>query len=228
MSEASFCVTFHLSTPILMDRGINLAGLVAKRLADAGDADPLAALPFSVRGGVWAASDLFVVGQGVENHVAFVRSLRPTAIPDEIALVDKRGRAAPKITLRDELKNLLDQRIATSTPLVAAFAHGDAGQVGRILDGIESIGAKRSSGYGQVETIGISPITNPHAGFADLAGRPLRAVPIEVWRGLNLPPHPVRTLVARLPRWAQPPEPCVGPLEWTMGADDYVAELSAP
>jgi CRISPR type IV-associated protein Csf3 len=228
MDETSFCVTFHLSTPILMDRGINLAGLVAKRLADAGDTDPLAALPFSARGGVWAASDMFVVGQGVENHVAFVRSLRPTAIPDEIALVDKRGRTAPKFTLRDELKNLLDQRIATSTPLVAAFAHGDAERVGRILDGIESIGAKRSSGYGQVETVEISPITNPHAGFADLAGKPMRAVPIEVWRGFNLPPQPVRTLVARLPRWSQPPEPCVGPREWTMAADDYVTELGAP
>ncbi len=228
MSEASFCVTFHVATPILMDRGINLAGLVAKRLADAGAMDPLAALPFSARGGIWAASDLFVVGQGLENHVAFVRSLRPTAIPDEIALSDKRGRTAAKITLRDELKNLLDKRIATSAPIVAGFAHGDAGQVARILEGIESIGAKRSSGYGQVEAVEISPITNPHAGFADLAGRPLRAVPVDVWRGLNLPPHPVRTLVARLPRWAEAPEPCVGPREWTMGAEAYIAELSAP
>jgi hypothetical protein len=54
----------------------------------------------------------------------------------------------------------------------------------------------------------------------------MRAVPIATWRSMNLPPAPVRNLVARLPRWEAPPEPCVGLREWTIELDALDRELS--
>jgi hypothetical protein len=131
-----------------------------------------------------------------------------------------------KITLRDERKNLLDHRRATSAPLIVAFGTGRIAEVEQLLHGIQHIGAKRGGGHGAVAAVRITALDHPHAGFADRAGAPMRAVPIAIWRNLNLPPAPLRNLVARLPRWAAPPESCVGPREWAMEFDALDRELA--
>lgn len=71
MDGSGFCVTFHLAAPILMDRGINLAGLVAKLLADAGRSDPISALPFVARDGICEArgESLRRLAQGIGRGI---------------------------------------------------------------------------------------------------------------------------------------------------------------
>lgn len=224
--ETSFVAEFDLGSPLIIDRGINLAGLLARLIADRGEPDPLPLVPLARRGEVFAGSDLFVLGIALAYHVPYVRSLRPTAWEHALALHDRRGKPLSSITLRDERKNLLDRRMATSAGTVVAFGTGDADAVAALLDGLDHIGAKRSSGYGVVQAVRVVPITHPHAGFADREGNPMRAVPVEVWRGLNLPPRPVRSLVARLPRWASPYEPCVAPREWAMEPEAFDREVA--
>ncbi|MEO3474085.1 hypothetical protein AAFN86_19610 [Roseomonas sp. CAU 1739] len=212
--DQPFAVEFDLAEPIVMDHGINLAGLLARRIYDLGDDDPLPKVPLKSVDGIFAGSDLLAVGPGLEFSLPFVRSLRPTAMQHDLALHDRRGKRMTQITLRDERKNLLDHRRAISVPLVVAFGTGDAGQVERLLRGITHIGAKRSGGHGAVEAFRITQLDHPHAGFANRDGKPTRAVPLPVWQSMNLPPAPVRYLVARLPRWSAPREPCVGPRDW--------------
>lgn len=225
--HASFAIEFDLSSPVIIDRGIALAGLLARLLADQGDLDPLANLPLANVDGVHAGSDLFVLGSSLEYHIAYVRSLRPTAMPHDLALRDgRRGMPREQITLRGDLKNLLDTREATSAPTLVAFGAGNLDRVALLLKEVMQLGAKRGGGYGTVDAVRINPIDHPHAGFADRDGNPLRAVPAEVWRQMNLPPQPVRSLVARLPRWASPRESCVGPRTWTMEPGTFARELS--
>lgn len=222
-----FAAEFDLETPIIMDRGIGLPGLLAWVIADAGDPEPLPKVPLGAVDGIFAGSDLFILGPSLDYQVAYVRSLRPTAMPHDLALREARGgRPRNLITLRDELKNLLDARGATSAATLIAFGVGDVDAVRGLLAGLTNIGAKRSSGYGAVAAVRVQPIDHPHAGFADRTGKPLRPVPVDVWRHMNLPPQPTRNMVARLPRWASPSEPCVGPREQTMEADAYERELS--
>jgi hypothetical protein len=226
-SHHAFAIEFDLACPIIMDSGIGLPGLLARIVADQGNPDPLPHVPLAAMDGIFAGSDLFVLGPSLDYHVSYVRSLRPTAMPNDLALRDARNRRPmDQIILRDERKNLLDSRRATSATTVVAFGTGDIEQVGQLLTGLGSIGAKRSSGYGEVTEVRVSAIDHPHAGFADRRGNPLRPVPVDVWRLMNLPPRPVRNLVARLPRWASARDPCVGPLDWTMELDAYEQELA--
>lgn len=222
-----FAVEFDLASSIIMDRGIGLPGLLARIIADHGNPDPLPHVPLASVDGIFAGSDLFALGPVLGYHVAYVRSLRPTAMANDLALRDKRRRQPlDQITLRDELKNLLDTRSATSPTTLVGFGSGDVDHVAQLLTQIDSIGAKRSGDYGQIADFRVSMIDHPHAGFADRQGNPLRPIPVHVWRQMNLPPRPVRSLVARLPRWASPREPCVGPRDWTMELETYEAEIA--
>jgi hypothetical protein len=222
-----FAIEFDLATPIIMDRGIGLPGLLARVIADAGDPDPLPKVPLAAMDGIFAGSDLFILGPSLDYHVAYVRSLRPTSMPHDLALREARGgRPRNQITLRDDWKNLLDAREATSAMTLVAFGSGDADAVQSLLRGLTNVGAKRSSGYGTIAAVRVQPIDHPHAGFADRAGNPVRPVPVDLWRRMNLPPRPTRNMVARLPRWASRYEPCVGPRERTIEADAYERELS--
>jgi hypothetical protein len=222
----AFVVEFDLDGPVILDRGINFAGLLARLIADRGETEPLAQVPLRAVDGIFAGSDLFVLGAAPAQLVSYVRSLRPTAMP-HFALNDGRGRPLNQIVLRDGRKNLLDRRTATGAAALVAFGSGDPEAVEDLLAGIEHIGAKRSGGYGAVQAVRVTAIDDqPHAGFADRAGEPLRAVPVAVWWRLNLPPRPVRNLVARLPRWAAPVEACVGPRTWSLDLDAYERELA--
>jgi hypothetical protein len=221
----AFLVEFELSTSVILDRGINFAGLLARLIADRGDEDPLGSVPLAERDGIFFGSDLFVLGASTPYHVAYTRSLRPTAMEHDHALHDRRGKPMVRITLRDEWKNLLDRRTASSTATVVAFGTGDVAAVDALLRDVDHIGAKRSGGYGAVESVRVQAIGHPHAGIADRTGRPMRAVPATLWQQMNLPPQPLRNLVARLPRWASPYEPCAGPRDWSLDLDDYDREL---
>lgn len=223
----AFVVEFDLATPVIMDRSIGLPGLLAWIIAEQGTPDPLAHVPLLSIDGIFAGSDLFALGETLDFHVPYVRSLRPTAMPPDLALADRRGKVLDQITLRDDRKNLLDFRTAFSTPTLVAFGQGDLDAVRPLLGGLQSIGAKRSSGYGAISAVRVAAIDHPHAGFADRPGNPMRPVPIAVWRLMNLPPRPVRNLVARLPRWEAPREPCVGPRDWVIETGAYDQELAA-
>ena len=121
----------------------------------------------------------------------------------------------------------LSSRRATGAETLVAFGTGDAERVSSLLSDLGHIGAKRSSGYGAIKAVRLLRIDHPHAGIADRDGNPVRPVPVALSRGMNLPPQPMRNLVARLPRWAAPREPCIGPLEWVMEAESLQRELGA-
>ena len=225
MSDA-FVAEFDLATPVIMDRSIGLPGLLAWVIASHGTADPLTHVPLLSIDGIFAGSDLFALGEAIDYHVPYVRSLRPMAMPHDLALSDRRGKVLDQITLRDERKNLLDFRKASSTPTLVAFGQGGTAQVQTLLSGLQSIGAKRSSGYGTVSAVRVIPFSHPFAGFADRAGNPTRPVPVTIWEQMNLPPRPTRNLVARLPRWEASRELCVGPRDWVIEAGAYERELS--
>ena len=224
----AFAVEFDLATPIVMDQGISLPGLLAWRLHELGHDNPLTDIPLARNCGIFAGSDLFAVGPSLDYALPFTRSLRPTAMPHQLALHERRlQRPLERITLREERKNLLDHRLATSVAVVAAFGTGNVDQVERLLSGLRHIGAKRSGGHGQVSGIRLSRLDHPHAGFANRRGQPTRPIPVALWRAMNLPAAPARSLVARLPRWNALREPCVGPREWRLSFDDLQAELAA-
>jgi hypothetical protein len=140
------------------------------------DEDPLPKVSLRAIDSVLAGSDLFVISPALDFPVPFVRSVRPTSMPHALALHDRRGRPMPKITLRDERKNLLDHRRATSAPLVVAFGNGRVAEVEQLLAGIQHIGAKRGGGHGAVTAVRVTRLDHPHAGIADRAGAPMRAV----------------------------------------------------
>jgi hypothetical protein len=226
--ESAFAIEFDLTGSFIMDRGINFAGLLARLIADRGEPDPLPKVPLGRVGDVFAGSDLFILGPSLDYHLTYVRSLRPTAMPHDLALYNGRSqRRLDQITLRDERKNLLDTRRATSANTVVAFGCGDIARIRSFLSDVSSIGAKRSSGYGTVNAVRVTEIDHPHAGIADREGYPLRPVPVETWRRMNLPQRPIRNLVAQLPRWNSPYEPCVGPREWTMEIDAFDREVAS-
>jgi hypothetical protein len=227
MVNKRFAVTFQLASAILMDKGINLAGMLAKRLADRGEADPLASVPLRNIDGIFAGSDLFVIGTPHKWHVAYVRSLRPAAMPHDLALRNPKGALLSQILLKQEYKNLLDTRTATTAPMVVAFGEGDIDRVRDLLHDVPAIGAKRSAGFGMIASVDVLRINHPHAGLADRAGNPLRSVPASIWTQQNLPPRPIRFRVARLPTWNSPQEPCVAPIQWEMEPDIFEQEVGA-
>lgn len=221
-----FVAEFDLATPVIMDRGIGLPGLLAWVIAGHGTPDPLSHVPLLSIDGIFAGSDLFALGETLDYHVPYVRSLRPLAMSHDLALSDRRGKPLDQIVLRDHRKNLLDFRKASSTPTLVAFGQGIIAKVVALVSGLQNIGAKRGSGYGIISAVRVTAISHPHAGFSDRAGNPMRPVPVAIWERMNLPPRPARNMVARLPRWEAPREPCVGPREWVIEADAYERELS--
>jgi hypothetical protein len=89
--KQAFAVEFDLGSPIIMDREIGLPGLLARIIADRGNPDPLPLVPLTNVDGVFAGSDLFALGPTLSCHVAYVRSLRPTAMSNDLALRDTRS-----------------------------------------------------------------------------------------------------------------------------------------
>src|ERR1019366_6661502 len=103
--------------------------------------DPLPDVPLANLDGIFAGSDLFVLGPSLDYHIAYVRSLRPTAMPHDLALREARGgRPRNQVILRDEWKNLLDAREATSATTLVAFGMGDVDAVLSLLAGLTNIG----------------------------------------------------------------------------------------
>ena len=84
------------------------------------------------------------------------------------------------------------------------------------MSGLDAVGKKsRSRGFGRLAGIGIDRLDDApdRLGYTDFQGRPIRVVPIGIWKELGLPAEDVSIGPARprLPRWSTEDELCALP-----------------
>ena len=214
----SFRVVFELAEPVLIDRSLAFDGLLAhlawRRSGDARTAH--LGLPLAGDGGVYRASELLFLGPVSRRPVQYALNPRWDKF-ERGDLADRRGKPLDKVQARDERKPVLDRYEAISARRACALGVGELDRIAALLEGLDAIGKKaRAGGFGRLARAPwIQPLGPAPAGFgyADFTGRPIRAVPRDVWIAAGLPVEGVSFGPARprLPRWATEDELCALP-----------------
>ncbi len=221
----SFCVRVRLASPVVMTDGYALDALLAHQLYETGrtaaDLDGL----LDKSSGVHAASWFFVEGgrHAIDNW-KIVRMQRAGEALDP-RLVRTGSRSAPGTLKVDNKRgvagNLITPLQPVATPAVWAFGRGEVDGIRGLLAGLSNIGRKRSAGFGAVERIDVTPIVGwPEVGVMDPDRQPMRAVPVEAWKG-NAAPLGAYTLT--FPRYVQNPQACVYPASVTLEYERLLA-----
>jgi hypothetical protein len=225
----SFAVRIALASPIVLTDGYALDALLAHQLYEAGKtaADLDAVLR---RDGIVHAASWFFAEAG-QHGVARWPVVRTQRAGDALnpALVRTGPKTRPGILKVDNKRgvaaNLLSPMKAVATPAIWAFGHGEPGFVRQLLSGLAHVGRKRAAGLGAVDRIEVTPVEGwTDIGVMDPDRQPMRAVPVEAWRGNDAP---LGAYTLTFPRYVQNPHPCVYPPAVFVAAD-RLAEWASP
>jgi hypothetical protein len=196
-----------------MTDGYALDALVAYQLYANGRTDADLDVILGRTGGLHAASWFFAEGgQHASSSWTMIRMQRAgEALNVSNVRTGARTRAG---TLKVDNKRNVAANILTSlgtlaTPALWAFGCGDIEQIRSLLGDVRHVGRKRSAGFGAVEAVDVEQIGGwPEIGIADPDGQPLRAIPVDAWKGNDAP---LGAYTLSFPRWVQKPQPCVYP-----------------
>lgn len=179
-------VTLTLASPVVTGGGyMTLDALLAAVLFDRyGDLDRAhSEIPLRNVQGLWHGSAAFVEKTDV-GRIAFVANLRAMHDLDAALIAkNKAGRVHRAIGLkrRSDFGAVMNSYKLFAAPHISWYATGDAEKVEALLHGIEFIGKRRASGYGQVSGVRIEK--DDLDGVIGHFGEPLRPVPVEMFNG---------------------------------------------
>ena len=164
---------------------MTLDALLAAIRFDAGESveSAHATIPLKNTHGLWHGSA--AIYETIETgRQAFVANLRATHDLDP-ALVARniQGQVHTRLSLlrKREFGAVMNHYPYVMTPALTWYGEGDAEQVEALLRTVHFIGKRRASGFGDVSSVEITPSDSD--GIVDLAGAPLRPVPVELFTG---------------------------------------------
>ncbi len=140
-------------------------------------------IPLANSHGLWHGSAAIVEKTDM-GRTAFVANLRAMHdLNDELIAKNQHGQIHHRIglTRRSDYGAVMNSYKSFSAPEIIWYATGDAAKVESLLTGVEFIGKRRASGYGQV--LGIRIEEGELDGITGHFGEPLRPVPVDLFSG---------------------------------------------
>lgn len=214
MSEQPFVITINFTTPLIGRP--TLDAVVAGELARwEGDEAALTSLPIKRMDGVPLASQLFVDPIALNSALTKITGFgqeRQSLPLDHVEPQAGRYRRWP---------NLLNRYEAQAVVCGIWLGTGDTGRIQDVLADLRAIGTRRGDGLGLIADWTIEPAdANPETwGLMDAARRPVRPVPLDLWRQLDGDPTaPIELVRARPFYWdhSNPAEVCAVPFTDTI------------
>lgn len=179
-------ITMSLGSPIVTNGGYMtldalLAGLIFDQSGNVEKAH--SEIPLANSRGLWHGSAAIVEKTDI-GRIAFVANLRAMHdLNDDLIAKNKLGKvhAAIGLTRRRNYGAVMNSYKLFTAPEITWYATGDAAKIESLLSGVEFIGKRRASGYGQV--IGLRIEKGELDGVNGHFGEPLRPVPVELFSG---------------------------------------------
>ncbi len=198
-----FTIEADLLSPVIINT-LTLDGLLGAVLFDElQDVDKAhAAIPLRCTDGLYHASVAQAVGLIERGKHALIAGLRATHDLDlNLIKQTKSGQPHRQLGLkrRGDFGNVMNGYQTLVAQSLQWHAEGDAEQVLELLQDIEFIGKKRTTGFGQVR--GWRLAESELDGIADAQGQPLRPVPLAMWQG---DPNAIRADAAWRPAYWVP------------------------
>jgi hypothetical protein len=180
-------ITYSLLSPVITNGGyMTLDALLAGLIFDqTGDVDRAhGEIPLQNSQGLWHASAAFAEKIDTDKK-GFVANLHAKHDLDLNLIAKGKDGLKPHrslgLTRRREFGAVFNSYKLFSAPELTWYAQGDADAIGRLLKGVEFIGKRRASGFGQVGRLSIEPADLD--GLVGHFGEPLRPVPQELFNG---------------------------------------------
>ena len=174
-------VTASMRSPFIRIGYMTLDGLLsAIRFEETGDIEAAHHdLPLVKTDGLWHASA--AIFEPIDKaRVAFIAGFRPGhSIDPDLIKKNKRGELHKKFDT--SLTNVLNAYPMFSAPTITWYAEGDAERIAGMLDPVQFIGKRRSSGFGEVRQWVVEP--DDLDGVVGPFGEPLRPVPVQMFKG---------------------------------------------
>lgn len=180
-----FTIKADMVTPAIIST-LTLDGLLGAVLFDdMQDVDKAhAAIPLRCRDGLYHASVALPVGTVELGKHWLIAGLRATHDLDLNIIKQGTGGQPHRhigLTRRSDFGNVMNGYQTIVAEAIQWHAEGDPDQVLELLQDVEFIGKKRTAGFGQVR--GWQLIESDLDGLTDVAGQPLRPVPLAMWQG---------------------------------------------
>lgn len=192
--ERPFLCYFRLNTPALLGRRLTLDGLLAgvlfSRLQDLDRA--LAEIPLKRTAGVYHGSAAFLEGQSGVGSFTIGSSLQANRL-DPTMIAPRKNGAFPAISVaKGEFRNRQTHYVSHTARGVWFGGYGDMSKVEALLREVDGLGAKRSSGWGEVISVEVVEVEDddPLYGIKLKDGTPARPVPVDVWSQMGGEPAP--------------------------------------
>ena len=175
-----------LGSPIVTNGGyMTLDALLAGIIFDhSGNVEKAhSEIPLMNSQGLWHGSAAIAEKTDM-GRIAFVANLRAMHdLNHELLEKNKHGKvhAAIGLTRRRNFGAVMNSYKVFTTPEITWYASGDAAKIESLLSGVEFIGKRRASGFGQVTGVRIED--GELDGVVGHFGEPLRPVPVDMFTG---------------------------------------------
>jgi hypothetical protein len=179
-------ITAKLEAPIIIGGGyLTLDALLASLIFETSGDIEIAhnTLPLACTDGLFHASATLLEPFG-SSGVTFVANMRAMhALDPDLLLKNKHGQIHKKIglTRRRDFGAVMNSYTAFDAPEITWYAEGDGDAVERLLSGVQFIGKRRGSGFGEVSGWSVEP--GELDGIVGPFGGPLRPVPLDMFKG---------------------------------------------
>lgn len=187
--DRPFLCYFALNTPALLGRRLTLDGLLAgalfSRLQDLDRA--LAEIPLKQTNGVFHGSAAFLEGQTAVGSFTVGSSLQINRLDPETVAPNKNGKYPTVSLANGEFRNRQTHYVSSTAKAVWFAGLGDPDRTRMLLGEIDGLGAKRTSGWGEVLSFEVAEVDtlDPHYGLKLTDGTPARPVPIDLWDAIG-------------------------------------------
>lgn len=210
---SGFAVRIAIDTPVVLNNLLHFDGLLGRLLALRGD-DP-AHIPLRRVDRVYCGS-VALLETGPFGPVEYQRSRIKRLRGEDNCVAGANSLQAAMDAMSSFRPRLSVHRLYESVSAIWFCGQGDHARVADLLHDLRSIGSMASCGYGRVirwEMMSLQD-SDEH-GLLLQNGLPARAVPVTLWRRMDLPEHP-RAVIAQQactpPYWRGDQEICIAPL----------------
>jgi hypothetical protein len=183
-SHVPFTLRLQLASSVIVGRRLTLDALLAALIFErTGDPDEAhSTIPLSRPGGVWAGSAALLEGPAPVRPVSVIQALKARLdVTPDMVRPGKRG--YPRVEeARGPYRNRMTDYKAYDAAAVWFTGTGDIDRVRELVEHVPGVGAKRTSGYGRVESVILRRGGTDAAGIAFADGSPARPVPLDAWQ----------------------------------------------
>ena len=177
MRMTPFMLTLNFTTPVSAGALPTLDAVLAAEIARERGDDAIDDLPLRETEKVWHASSLFTdrLGFAISHTKVAMRGKDRLEVPERVQRVKGKYRKWP---------NLLNRYDLQAASVGVYLGVGDLNSVEAIFRDIPAIGVRRADGMGLIDSFIVEPVEVDAKtwGLKDGAGRPVRPVPVDIWR----------------------------------------------